>query len=315
LQRLSIPTLVDRPGVGRNLQNHPYLHFALTVPPRTRLRAELLRFGIAGIRLSSGLDRCPTADLLVFLIGRVSPRSFGTDLAMVGAALYAPYSRGAVTLARPDIEVPPRIAFALLQDPRDPPRLLKAARYAESLLLEPAVAETYRDAFLLPPVMSLNQFNRAGLAGALLAGAAKAVLNAPAPLCRWALNRALTPGRWFANRHRRSTLSDDEILSAAAPMAHVNGDLRDRAPRRSDGGGRPELSRLRCREPEGGRCVRDAERAQRQHQSTDHHGRGTRRRPDPRKSRRGKLDGVCPVAPSPPSREPSHDAARNKQRD
>jgi 5-(hydroxymethyl)furfural/furfural oxidase len=221
LQRLGIPTLANRPGVGRNLQNHPYLHFALTIPPGARLRAALRRFAVAGIRLSSGLEGCPPADLLVFMVGRVSPHSFGPDLAMVGAALYAPYSRGAVTLAAPDVDVPPKVYLGLLHDPRDPPRLLQAARYAESLLLEPAVAATYSDAFLLPPVMSLNQFNRPGLGGALLAGAAKAVLNAPAPITRWALNRALKPGRWFANRHRRSALSDDEILSAAAPMAHV----------------------------------------------------------------------------------------------
>ena len=31
--------------------------------------------------------------------------------------------------------------------------MLKAARFAESLLLEPSVAATYQDAFLLPPVM------------------------------------------------------------------------------------------------------------------------------------------------------------------
>lgn len=223
LKRLGITPLADRPGVGRNLQNHPYLHFALTLPRRSRLSAELRRFAIAGIRLSSGLEGCPAADLLVFFIGRVSPRAYGPDLGMVGVALYAPYSRGAVTLRSPDIDVPPDIAFSLLQDPRDPPRLLKAARFAESLLLEPAIAHTYKDAFLLPPVMSLNQFNKTGWAGSLLAGATKAVLNAPAPLSRWTLNRVLKPGRWFANRHGQARLSDDEILSAAAPMAHVTG--------------------------------------------------------------------------------------------
>ena len=79
---------------------------------------------------------------------------------------------------------------------------------------------TYNDAFLLPPVMALQQFNQPGLPGAVLAAAIKAVLNAPAPVCRWALSRALAPGRWFANRHSRAVLTDDEILAAAAPMGH-----------------------------------------------------------------------------------------------
>jgi choline dehydrogenase-like flavoprotein len=223
LKRLGIVPIADRRGVGRNLQNHPYLHFALTLPRGKRLAPHLRRFAIAGIRTSSGLAGCPAGDLLLFTIGRVSPRSYGPDLAMVGAALYSPFSRGAVALASPDIDVPPRIDFGMLQDPRDPPRLVKAARLAESLLLDAAVAGAYAEAFLLPPVMSLHQFNRPGVAGSLLALAAKAVLNAPAPLRRTTVGGLIRPGRWFASRDRRLSLSDGELLGAAAPMAHPAG--------------------------------------------------------------------------------------------
>ena len=30
----------------------------------------------------------------------------------------------------------------------------------------------------------------------------------------------ISPGRWFANAHRRAALTDEELLSSAAPMAH-----------------------------------------------------------------------------------------------
>jgi choline dehydrogenase-like flavoprotein len=220
LQRIGITPRVDRRGVGRNLQNHPYLHFALTLPSRSRLKAHLRRFGIAAIRLSSGLEGCPPGDLLIFTMARVSPRPFGADVAMVGAALYSPYSRGAVTLAGPGIDTPPRIAFNMFDDPRDTPRMLKAARFAQTLLCDPAVAASYNDAFLLPPVMALNQFNRPGLAGSLVAVAAKAALNAPGPVTRWIVDRMIHPGRWFANQERNVELADAELLASAAPMAH-----------------------------------------------------------------------------------------------
>ena len=84
LKGVGIVPLVDRPGVGRNLQNHLYLHFALTLPRGRRLARHLRRFAIAGIRLSSGLAGCPAGDLMLFTIGRVSPRSHGPDLAMAG---------------------------------------------------------------------------------------------------------------------------------------------------------------------------------------------------------------------------------------
>lgn len=221
LQRLGITPVAVRAGVGKNLQNHPYLNLALTLPPRSRQDERLRHFAIAGVRLSSRLEGCPAADLLVFAIGRVTGGAWGPGLAMIGAALYAPFSRGSVTLTSADISVHPDISFSLMQDPRDPPRMLQAARFAESLLLESDMANAFHDAFLLPPVMALNQFNRPGVAGALLAQAATLLLNAPAPISRFALNRILRPGRWIGNRVRRSSLTDDEILSSIAPMGHV----------------------------------------------------------------------------------------------
>ena len=58
--------------------------------------------------------------------------SFGADVAMVGAALYSPYSRGAVTLASADINVPPRVAFNMFDDPRDAPRMLQGGALCAS---------------------------------------------------------------------------------------------------------------------------------------------------------------------------------------
>jgi 5-(hydroxymethyl)furfural/furfural oxidase len=223
LARLGVTPRAHRAGVGRNLQNHPYLHFALTLPPRSRLSRQLRRFAIAGLRLSSGLEGCPAGDLLLFLIGRVSGRDYGCDLAMFGAALYSPYSRGKVTLTNPQAGIPPRVEFRMFEDPRDAPRMLKAARFAESLLHSASVAAAYNDAFLLPPVMSLQQFNRTGITGSLMGLAIKAVLNAPPTLTRNILARRIRPGRWIANRYRRAPASDAEFIAAAAPMAHPSG--------------------------------------------------------------------------------------------
>lgn len=226
LRRLGIEPVADRKGVGRNLQNHPYLHLALTLPPRARLARRLRQFAVAGIRLSSGAEGCPRGDLLLFMIGRVSPRAYGPDIGMLGAALYSPFSRGRVSLRGADPDTPPRIEFGFFDDPRDAPRMMKAVRFAEGLLLEPGVAATYHDAFLLPPVMSLHQFNRPGLQGASLAAAAKMVLNAPPAISRLVLQRVLGPGRWFANRRNHAPLQDAEILAAVAPMAHPIGTCR-----------------------------------------------------------------------------------------
>jgi 5-(hydroxymethyl)furfural/furfural oxidase len=111
----------------------------------------------------------------------------------------------------------------MLEDPRDAPRLLKAGRIVERLLADPSVAASYDDAFLLPPTMALNQFNRPGFVGGLLAAAAKATLNVPSQIGRALISQAIRPGRWFANRTERVALTDEEILGAAVPMAHPAG--------------------------------------------------------------------------------------------
>jgi choline dehydrogenase-like flavoprotein len=220
LRKLGIAVAVDRPGVGANLQNHPYLHFALTISPGLRLAAALHQFGLAGLRHSSGHADCQAGDLLAFAIGRVSPRPFGAGLGMVGAALYSPHSRGRVTLDNPDIRVPPRIDFRLLSDPRDAPRFIQAARFSESLLRDAALARTYENAFILPPILSLHQFNQPGLKGALFGLAATAAMNAPVAIKRRLLEQAISPGRWIGNQRRQRPVSDAEIIAAAAPMGH-----------------------------------------------------------------------------------------------
>jgi len=221
LEDLGIASLADRAGVGRNLQNHPYLNLALTLPRHLRMDENLRHFALAGIRISSGLANCPPADLMVYAMGRVSGRSWGPSVAMVGASVYAPFSRGRVSLRSADISAEPDIMFSLLQDPRDATRMLQAARFAESLLLETAVRDTFSDVFLLPPIMAINQFDRPGAMGAIMAQAATLLFNGPAALSRWALNSVLAPGRWIGNRKGRTALTDDEILSAIAPMGHV----------------------------------------------------------------------------------------------
>ncbi|MGA7778637.1 MAG: GMC family oxidoreductase N-terminal domain-containing protein [Paraburkholderia sp.] len=223
LNDLGVRPVMDLRGVGRNLQNHAYQFFALTLPRRKRLAQHLRRFAVAGLRASSNLPGCPASDLLLFALGRVSPRAFGTDAAMLGSALYAPFSRGSVTLAQADPGVHPLIDFRMLDDPRDAPRVVMAARLAEQLLSDPAVAASYNEAFLLPPGMALNQFNRPGLAGLVLAAGARLVLNAPGPLRRFAVRGAMGAGMPLAASRGNQAITDDELLVSIAPMGHPVG--------------------------------------------------------------------------------------------
>jgi len=234
LRRLGIEVIADRGGVGRNLQNHAYQFFAATLPRPERLAAQVRRFAIAGLRASSRLPDCPNGDLMLFLLGRVSPRLYGADIAMFGSALYAPFSRGAVTLTSSDPHVSPKIDFRMFDDPRDAPRMVMAARLAERLLRDPTVKAGYRDAYLLPAGLAVSQFNRTGLMGAVLAAGAKVVLNGPASLRRGIFAHALPGAVSLSGSTGNAVLTDEQLLASIAPMGHpagtcAMGDQRDRS--------------------------------------------------------------------------------------
>lgn len=226
LETLGIQTHVHVSGVGKQLQNHPYLQIAFTMPRAARQNALLRTFAIAGVRHSSGLPGTSAGDLFLAMLGRVSARSFGTAVGMLSAALYAPRSRGSVQLASGDAAVAPKVEFNFLKDPLDAQRMLQAARFAESLFADDAFKHSFNDAFIMPPVMAANQFNREGIQGWLMNIGANALLNGPVAFSRRVLSKRLNPGRWIASPHQRKPLTDEEILNSIAPMGHPCGSCR-----------------------------------------------------------------------------------------
>ena len=220
LGKLRIPIVVDRPGVGRNYQNHAQLHFAMTLKSGERLAPNAQHYIMAASRFSSGLEGCPASDLFLYFTGRVSPKAFGSRMAMVAAALYAPFSRGVVKLRSADLNTSPHVEQCLLSDPRDARRMIIAARRAEEILLDPAVRGCFDEIYLMPRRPPLKLINGSGLSGGLKGAAATAVLAAPGPLRRFMLGAAIKPGRLIADGTWNSHLSDEEILQASGAMFH-----------------------------------------------------------------------------------------------
>jgi len=220
LRALGITVAADRPGVGRNFQNHSQLHFALTLKPGSRMAASAQHYIMTSLRFSSGLDGTIPGDLFHYYTGRVSPKPFGLRLAMVAVALYAPVSRGVVALRSADPHAPLRVEQRLLSDPLDAQRMIMATRLAERLLLDPAVRDCFEEIYVMPRQAPLRLINGTGWSGAAKAIGATAVLAAPARLRRAAIGAAIKPGRLYADEADIYPLSDAEILAASGAMFH-----------------------------------------------------------------------------------------------
>ncbi len=220
LRELGIAITADRLGVGRNYQNHPQMHFAMTLKANSRVRADAQHYIMTSQRFSSGVEGCPKGDLFHYYCGRVSPKRFGLRMAMVAACLYTPISRGVVALRSADPNAPLRVEQRLLSDPLDAKRMIMAVRHAERLLLDPAVRDCFEEIYLMPRQAPLRLINDVGLSGVAKAIGATAVLAAPAPLRRAMIGAAIKPGRLVADEAATYPISDDEILATTGSSFH-----------------------------------------------------------------------------------------------
>jgi len=161
LRGLDIPVAVDLPGVGENLQDHPYLSSIWDVPgggsladaesPKALLEYLLRRSGpltstvaeaIAFVRSRSGLAQ---PDLQfhfapAYFVDNGFEEYDGHAITM-GPALVAPRSRGWVRLRSPDPTEKPRILTNSLAEPEDVAALVAGTRRAREIAATGPFAE------------------------------------------------------------------------------------------------------------------------------------------------------------------------------
>lgn len=219
LKKAGVTPVLDRAGVGRNLQNHCYTMRAVLLRPAQRLDPSVRTFGIAGARATSAQASTRSGDLFLFAAGRVSSDRHGVSVGMLANALYAPYSRGTVTMVGPDPSLLPCVRFRMLSDERDHARLVEADRLAHTLLEAPAVRRHHQGSFRLAANLSLRQFDGPGFGPWSSRLTVRALAQLPGPIRSLAIRARLgTAATCAAER-----LSRAELLRYVAPMGHPVG--------------------------------------------------------------------------------------------
>jgi len=247
LRALGIAVAADRPGVGRNYQNHPQMHFAMTLKPNGRMSAAAQHYIMTSQRFSSGLEHCAPGDLFHYYTGRVSTRSFGPRMAMLAACLYTPVSRGVggAALRRSERAASCRAAASLrsarcqAHDHVGASRRKPVARPGRAAMLRGDLSDAEDGAVEIDQwhrVVGCRQGHRrdggAGGAGAASPRHHRCCDQARAVDCR--------RGNDLSDIRRRDPQCKRRELSSRL-------DLRHRACRQSDGGCGPAVPRLRRR--------------------------------------------------------------------
>jgi 5-(hydroxymethyl)furfural/furfural oxidase len=191
LRALDIPVIADRPGVGRNLQDHPALTFCHFLSPSFRTRSSVRRASMVAARFSSGLPGCDGSDMYLSSATRAAWHAFGRRFGLFFLWCNRPYSRGSVELVDRCPETLPRIELNLLEDERDTARLALGAHKLVEIIARAAFHRHAADLFpaaFSPRVKALsrysptNAFLSAGLAG---------LLDLPRPLRHWIVESIL----------------------------------------------------------------------------------------------------------------------------
>ncbi|MEK9685564.1 MAG: GMC oxidoreductase, partial [Rhodospirillaceae bacterium] len=147
LKEYGIPVLVDRPGVGKNLMEHPGVNFGCYMKSNSRLPGDLRLPMYAGLRWSSGIEGCPSGDMYMIPMNKSFWHAIGERIGLIMLWVNKSYSTGEVTLNPNDHMATPLVDFNMVSDERDLERLKIGTRMMIKLSRLSAMREAVDEVF------------------------------------------------------------------------------------------------------------------------------------------------------------------------
>ena len=121
-----VQVLVDLPGVGGNLMEHPSISLAAHLKPYARTPKHQRRHSSFVARFSSGVSDCQPGDMFLMPMNSSGWHPLGKSIGTLLGIVNKPYSRGTVRLKSSDPREEPIVDLNMLGDERDLKRLVDA---------------------------------------------------------------------------------------------------------------------------------------------------------------------------------------------
>ena len=230
LAALGLPVVADRPGVGRNLQNHAALYIGAYLKRDARQPAALRSHHNTALRYSSGLADCPPRDMYTWIQSKTAWHAVGQRLATLGTALLKPASRGRLTLVSPDPAVAPLIEYNFLSDERDLARLMAGFRELVDFLFDPEVVPLRHRPFPVRRTDPLRLLNRHTPANRIKTRAVAGVLDLAPWLCDSVFGMLIDGSTDLRRLSADRALLAAHVTDAISGQAHQVGTCRMGAP-------------------------------------------------------------------------------------
>jgi 5-(hydroxymethyl)furfural/furfural oxidase len=226
LQDLGINVVVDRPGVGENLQDHPCISIGCYLRPQARQARSLIRGQVLALRYDSGVEGCAASDMYWTVPNRISWHRLGRALGAIIVCVYKPYSRGCLRIVSADARAEARIEFNLLSDPRDLARLVQGVCFASEVLAHPSVRAASAKIFPARYTPRIRALNRRSARNAVLASAGLVLMESSAALRKWLLKNHVSPGPDLDTLIADAAQLREWVSTGAIPFYHSCGTCR-----------------------------------------------------------------------------------------
>lgn len=226
LNRLGIPVVVDLPGVGQNLRDHPALTLCQYLPKELRFPIEYRRASLVSVRYSSGVVGGSPSDMYVGVSARAGWHAIGTRLGLYFLWCNRPHSVGALRLESPSPDVFPHIELNLLSDRRDMRRMVEGVRLLVETLVSPLLNPDVRDIFPASFSPRIKKLSKLSEVNRLLTSVIGRGLDVPQPLRHWLLRTFLLNGMSFPDLLRDEWKLEEFIHQNVFGVWHPSGTCR-----------------------------------------------------------------------------------------
>ena len=218
LRALGIAPLVNLPGVGKRLMDHPAVAVAAFIKPHARILQDWSRRHMyVALRYSSGLADVPAGDMFLGVTNKTSWHAVGEQIGSFIISVYKTYSEtGSVTLASSDPFAEPTVAFNLLSDQRDVQRLMDGVRRSAEWHRTPAMQAVTTDPFPASYSDKVRQVGLINRKNRWLTTAMAKLLDGPAALRSLLIRKLIMEGFTLDG-----LLADDDQLEAFCRKAAV----------------------------------------------------------------------------------------------
>jgi 5-(hydroxymethyl)furfural/furfural oxidase len=218
-----IDVLLDLPGVGQNLTEHPQIAVGAFLKRGARENGRTGRHILMGLRYSSGIADAPQGDMFAAAINRTGWHDTGARIGALVVWINKTFSHnGEVRLESPDWREAPEVDFNLLSDPRDMARMKQGFFLLAKAFAHPEVAALTDNPF---PACYTDRARQAGAVSAknrLMMALFARLIDGPKALRGELFRRYVTPLHDFATVQADEAALERYIRESVSGIFHAS---------------------------------------------------------------------------------------------